>query len=293
MRKTFIIILLFISIINSNGQTCTAKYSYYLNANNYASIIDSSINTCAFSPCCIFYNYGDTVSGLFNTSNPFGPGHFYKYPGTYSLCQSIQYQGGLCNCFDTTCKSVVITDTGSNCIASFCYYSYFDSMGHFTANLTSTSTSDDSITNLYWEYHDGYQEFNITNTSHIFGFSNRATLYIQTASGCQSYFSDSIYLTNNSCDSSNFSINNIARLEDFEFNFFPNLIQTQSNIVCSIVLEDFELKIYDVSQKCIQTIPFDNTNNYIFNRVSMPSGFYFYKLVKRNRVYKTGKILLE
>jgi len=108
-----------------------------------------------------------------------------------------------CTCTDTMCVPIVISDTGSNCQASFCYTASIDTSGMMYAVFYNTSTADDAITGVYWDYNDGLEDTTYTEVEHywIVPVPNQLTkLYIQTANGCQSYFVDTIII-GNSCDS--------------------------------------------------------------------------------------------
>ena len=199
MKKLIFIGLIIISSDQFFAQ-CPVDFNYTVDSNNYITITDTVNGNFGFCGCCITFNYGDSASGVLNNSPIFGLNHFYQYPGTYTVCQI----PGFCSCpnpADTICKQITITDTGSYCQASYCYTAT-DTSGFLDVTFYNVSTSDDSITNVYWDFNDGSLSIQYTDVQHIFTtpVPNQITyLYIQTLSGCQSVFIDTIQVGSN-CD---------------------------------------------------------------------------------------------
>lgn len=295
MKKIFLIGLFILLIGQLLGQVCNADFGYIINSNNFVTFTDSSTSSCpTWSGCCLSFNYGDTSTGQLNNWCPWGFNHFYKNPGTYTVCETLSYQYDTCSCFDTTCKQIVIADTGSNCQADYCYTA-IDTLGMLKVILINTSTSDDSITDVYWDFNDGNESTQYTNVQHYYTIPvpNQLTyLYIQTENGCQSVIVDTIQVGSN-CDTvPEGIINQTLNSNDFSFKIYPTIIQSTATIESNILGEKITLKIFDLLGREVRHIDI-STGKSQFERKQIKSGLYFYMVSVNNKIIKTGKLLFD
>ncbi len=73
----------------------------------------------------------------------------------------------------------------------------------------------------------------------------------------------------------------------------PFSSQTTISIFSSIKVENAELKVFDVLGKEMSKTNFDETGNVILNRYNLKSGVYFYRVLQKNKMMATGKLVVE
>jgi hypothetical protein len=73
----------------------------------------------------------------------------------------------------------------------------------------------------------------------------------------------------------------------------PFSSQTTISIFSSIKVENAELKVFDVLGKEMSKTNFDETGNVILNRYNLKSGIYIYRVLQKNKIMATGKLVVE
>ncbi|MBW8051558.1 MAG: T9SS type A sorting domain-containing protein, partial [Cytophagales bacterium] len=203
---------------------------------------------------------------------------------------------GFCSCpnpADTICKQITITDTGSNCQADYCYTAT-DTSGTLEVTFYNISTSDDSITNVYWDFNDGTQSIQYTDVQHIFptpGPNHITYLYIQTASGCQSVYVDTIQVGTN-CDSvPTGTTNSQYESKDLTIKIHPTIIHSTATVKTNLTERQIEIRIYDLTGRQVRLIELNN--NRTFDRNQLKQGIYIYKVTVDNKIIQTGKLIYD
>ncbi len=147
------------------SNTCQNNFTFTHQLNNYTFTGYVSSNY----PTTYQWSFGDGTIGtgqyvnhIYTSTNPSGP-------STYTVClftTSVDpVTGSLCT--DSTFQTIVISNNQSNCNAGF--IAYPDSlMGFNTKHFTNTSTTNLSLTPMYfWNFGDGTTS-NLTNPNHTF-----------------------------------------------------------------------------------------------------------------------------
>ena len=240
MKKSLLFTTVFLSLAIAYGQNCHANFGFTIGANNVVTVHDSSTIPATSCTKYVEYNYGDPQPGELNSSNwifhpTSGYQHFYKNAGTYTICQSI-FTDNFCTnpCSDTICKQITLPNNGSNCQAVYTYnptgllYSFSDS-----------SSADDSITSIFWDFGDGTPLSPIHNPNHIYPFQANyvVCLYIQTSNGCESETCDT--LTSNQTGLNEY-------LNNKSFTIFPNPASNYITIAMPANVSKAEIKILNL-----------------------------------------------
>ena len=260
---------LFCLSIASYAQGCNAAMTYFFNG-NVLHITDASSTGCSsWNGCCTMTDYGDPSDGFLNSFSPWGNHHYYADTGLYEVCQIVSYQDGTgCSCSDTTCYQIQVDSIPSDtCHAEFCYDAFIDTNGVIYASLFDLSTSSDSIVNYYWDYYDGNQStipYDHNYSYYVFNTAHPTALYIQTASGCESVFYDTITAFSN--------CGNIFSIEENEGNkisLYPN----PANDVVELSEAVDWLEIYSLSGVLVSRMEWLSR----FSVAEFPAGIYILK----------------
>lgn len=113
------------------------------------------------------WNFGDTLSGLLNTSSLEFPSHYYAEPGTYTVCMVVvgMYPGTNIFCAKMICHTITVTDPTQNvCDALHALFTVVvsGSLVHF--NNQSQAGGGLTITNWSWNFGDpGSGSNNVSN----------------------------------------------------------------------------------------------------------------------------------
>ena len=299
MKKVFITGFLIATICQLSGQVCSVDFVYMIGTNNYTSFNDTlTTSSCSsWSGCCLSFDYGDSTSGNLNSSgwNPFGWNHFYKYPGVYNACITMAYtDGGGCTCIDSTCKPITIADTGSTCQADYCYTAIIDTNGLLRVDFINTSTSDDSITNVYWDFNDGFQSTNYHYLDYYFVIpvpDQLTYLYIQTASGCQSFIVDTI-VVGTTCDSVTGINEQVIERIAFYLSVYPTIIESTAIIEVNEAEKSAIFYLHDLYGRNLRRIVLNQCKTALDPR-ALASGLYLYTVIVDGLNVKTGKLLIQ
>lgn len=270
--------------MSSYGQTaCTANFGFTIDTNNVVTIIDSSTS----SSCTLYFNYdyGDPQSSIFNTgnlNNSQGLKHFYRNAGTYTICQRVFTYSPCPNiCYDTICKEIIIPNSGSGCQAAYSYTS--NSLSYTFAN---SSSSDDSITNVSWQFGDGTPPTDIYSPDHIFPpvqFNYPVCLYIETNNGCQSYTCDTIMVNPSGI---NEHVNNNS------LTVSPNPFSIQTTLQAEKIFKGTSLTIYDLYGQQVKQVKNISGQTIILHRDNLPSGLYFIRFTQDNKIFLADKLII-
>ncbi len=298
MKKTFLLGLL-IGIVNiAFTQPCNVDFNFTVNSNNFVTFTNNSSSPCQSPPIGwgLFLDYGDTISGEFNTwggeYNTWGfDGHFYKYPGVYSVCGIAWMNDGICVCEDSVCHQITISDTGSYCQASYCYNATVDTSGYLHVEFYNTSQSYDSITNVFWVFNDGTESQNF-NTEHNFfypvTYDQLTYLYIQTQNGCQSVIVDTLTLGLH-CD----SVIGVKEIVSKTLvNVYPTIVQSKVTIETSNFSENMVFELFNLEGKKLRSVKINSKKIY-FEKNNLESGVYVYKVFNEYSVFKTGRLIFQ
>lgn len=114
--------------------------------------------------------------------------------------------------------------------------------------------------------------------------------------------SGNLYLSGNTSETNSTGIltikytNNVGVNEDLtnigvNYQLSPNPFSTSFEIVCSKVLDDATLYLFDISGKIILEIENMNENQISIQRNNLKNGIYFFKIIENNITLANGKIV--
>lgn len=141
----------YITVDSSNTSGCQAYFQTTVTGGTVHFTNYSSGNNLTYH-----WNMGDGTA-----SNLFDPTHTYT-PGTYTICLTVSNSNG---CSDTYCQTIVITNTGNGCSASFTAYPDSTNNLHYWFHNTSANVANGST--YYWDFGDGTTSVQ-TNPDHTY-----------------------------------------------------------------------------------------------------------------------------
>lgn len=156
----------------------------------------------------------------------------------------------------------------------------------------NTSTAADSITDVYWDFYDGVMSIQYTNVPHTYAIPvpNQITyLFIQTASGCQSVFVDTIQ-TGTNCDTLT-GITTPSNNSNAILKINPTIIHSIATVKTNLKGEQITIDIYDLTGKHIQQIELNHERT--FDRNQLKQGIYIYKATIDKKIITTGKLICD
>lgn len=166
---------------------CQPYFSYSYLSGNTIGFNNQSVG----NPTNYYWNFGDGA-----TSTQENPLHNYSQNGTYYVCLTII--DSAFGCTATYCDTVIIGNILGNCSAQFQYYDSLNTYYFYSAGSPNY--------NYYWTFGDGTISY-ATNPTHVYsnpgGYAVCLTIFdslnncsdtrcdsifINSASGCQAYF---------------------------------------------------------------------------------------------------------
>ena len=145
------------------------------------------------------WTFGDPNSSTnILTGNVVNPTHTYAANGTYTVCLKITSARG---CSDSICKSVVINNVPTSCVASF---TYSHNLRAYTFNSSASvgSSSTDPIVRRKWVFGDGDTlGGNVISPVHTYAQNGNYSvcLYVYTQLGCTSVACKAINIVDSGC----------------------------------------------------------------------------------------------
>ena len=202
------------SVVQVSNQQCQ---SYFVitpsTSNNRLFQFNSSSSTPTSITSRIWsFGDGDSLGG-----NVISPSHTYTNAGTYNVCLKILSSNG---CTNTFCKTLVVTNPTTQCLASFTSTIVSTSPYAFTFNSSGSQTAfGDSINERYWTFGDGLSGVGVVNThTYTTGGSYIVCLYIISQSGCRDTICQVIQVPNSTCQSYFVITPSTANNRLFQFN---------------------------------------------------------------------------
>lgn len=147
------------------------------------------------------WSYADSSTAVSLGGNVITPSYPYTKPGTYKVTLVIRTQAGCENKFSA---HVVILPPAPpvGCKALFTYGQQ-NGVVKFNSSASKGSTEKDSVTSRVWFFGDSTvpMEGNRVDPSHSYSKPGKYTvkLYIKTKSGCESKYSETIFVGNPDC----------------------------------------------------------------------------------------------
>lgn len=193
--------------LNYCGTSGSCLANFTSSSNNLTAVFTNSSTGINSAGTTFSWSFGDGSS-----SNLMSPSHTYRAPGTYTVCLAISNSSTNCN--DTICKSVVIQNTTTGCIANFT-----KSIQGTTGVFNSTSTGVGPGTLYRWSLTPANG-----STLNFFGPTfTTTTLNPGAYSICLSIFDSLNQCNNTKCDS--FSVsgngNNTGCRASFTYSILP------------------------------------------------------------------------
>ncbi len=286
-----LILIQFLFVSNYLFAQGTANFSYTV-TNNHVTITD--LTTCNCSWYLVSYNYGDTVSGILNSSyyNLGGFNHYYRDPGTYTICAYLHNSSiGGCTCSDTFCQTVTITTQGTDCHAEYCYDMYFDTtMNMNVVYYYNLSIGDDSITTSFWRI-EGAQalSWDIGWGYSIINVPYPPFLFIQTQSGCESAFVIDTVFLGNTCNLTNHFSSNVNK----SLHIYPNPTQDKIFVGMNHIPQGAKLIILNsLGQEMYRKEVVDTRQEIEISLSAFPVGIYYLQVQSDDNIF-TEKIVRE
>jgi PKD repeat protein len=178
-----------LSVQVSNGNTCNmnAAFTYTLGSNGQVLFTNTSTGTDSMTHYTWSYNDG-SQSGAFSNS------HTYQYNGVYNI--SLNIGDTMTNCSSSISQTLAITNTAN---APNCQAIIADSLfSNGSALFISYSSGTTPATVYNWDFGDGTSS-STENPNHT--YANNGTYAVilhisDSTTGCSSYASDSVMITN-------------------------------------------------------------------------------------------------
>ncbi|MBC7861553.1 MAG: T9SS type A sorting domain-containing protein [Bacteroidia bacterium] len=177
------------------------------------------------------------------------------------------------------------------CTASFCFTAYLDSVNNkVCVTLQNLSVSNDSISSFTWVGSCGYSGvgWNPAPFCYTSSLCNPfiVTIQIQTLTGCNSSFSDTI-LIGQTCGTTT----GIEKFISFDLKVFPNPFN--STLTFQSELEEFkELIIYDFTGKIIDRKKISG-KSFVYENPLLEKGILFFEISDKQNTIKRGKLIFE
>ena len=87
------------------------------------------------------------------------------------------------------------------------------------------------------------------------------------------------------------AIANISK--NYDVKVYPNPFSNYTNFIIPDNIEKFDIKIYDLLGRSVNAFTNIRSHNFIFNRNSLATGCYIYRVISNNEVIGQGKIIAE
>ncbi|MCW3084880.1 MAG: hypothetical protein JWP12_2246 [Bacteroidetes bacterium] len=298
--------------------TLTAANTYGCTASNAATVVSApmyadysivpdsadgytihTFNTTSGSGNYYTWDFGDGTND-YTTS----PTHLYTAPGTYTVCLQVASPSG--GCYDTVCKSVVITGTPASCLALF-------NIGDDTTNadpnaFTVYNLSYGTTLSYSWNFGDGATSTQ-QNPTHVYPGMGpyQICLTVDNGSGCIQTYCDSIMSVDSLSRSNSLSFTvvdvpgsslttGISEQESkVGVNVYPNPFSDNTTFVIQSTKlnETYSFEMTDVLGKTVQSVKGISGKQFTVSRNDLQSGIYFYKIYSSGKNIGVGKLIIK
>ncbi len=282
--------------VNVDAPIFYADYSIVPDSANGYTI--HAFNTTSGSGNNYTWDFGDGTND-YTTS----PTHIYAAPGTYTVCLQVAGPGG---CYDSVCKSVVITGTSASCLALF---NIADDTTNADPNaFTVYNLSYGSALSYSWTFGDGGTS-TLQHPTHVYpGLGPyQICLVVNNGSGCVQTYCDSIMSVDSLGRSNSLSFTVVdgaapgvttgisEQQTKAGISVYPNPFTDNATFVIQSdkLNEVYSFELMDVLGKKVRSVYGISQKQFTISKENLQSGIYFYKICNAQGTVGIGKVTVR